>query len=241
MAGILVGIPSAHPDERFLASLPLFLSQLRQVRPDTQDFVVKNQPIADAYNRIAHVAIEAGADRLLTLEDDHWGFTVEMVEQMLATGHPLVSIPYYSRHYPYQLTAFDRRISASGLPRCIESRFKSGAHEVDITGLGMVLFDMSIFRRLPPPWFVGMPLAAKEVQQVLFGRCRTELGIRPLALFDHILPHGDLTRENILAFREQKARNDDPFARRIRAWHQSQNLTQLQKREQSLSEVVINS
>jgi hypothetical protein len=235
MARILVGIPSAHPDSRFLESLPGFLHEVSKSH-EVQEFWVKNRPIAEAYETIVATLKASDAEYLLILEDDHWGFTPQMLEDMLALKTPVTSIPYYSRHYPYQRTAFiESGVTVWGVrvgqPRLIEAPYKSGSHEVDIVGLGMTLFESWIFHKLESPHFEGMPLAAKEVQQKLLFRLKSLYSIRPVVLFDHIIAHGDLTPDTIAEHRSKALASGEALRRRVISLRQGRELRKVIRRE----------
>ena len=199
MAKILVGIATVEPDQRFLESLLPFF---RGVSKDHQFDChwIFNKPLEDAQNEMGKKTLEGNYDYLLTLEDDHYDFTPEMLEALLKADAQVIGISYHSRHYPFQKVPMDfKYVDAEGSRRFIEEKFTEGIHETDLVGFGFTLIKREVFEILDYPWFVvnskehlGCGPRATDMQ---FGYRLQQKGVKLMGCWDYTLPHRDITKE----------------------------------------------
>src|SRR3990167_1408054 len=115
MARILVGIATVKPDKRFLESLPSFFRDAGKSH-DIDCMWVWDKPLVDAQNSLADRCLEGNYDYLLTIEDDHWGFTVAMLEACIHANVEVCGIRYRSRHMPFDNVPMRyRRTDSNGM------------------------------------------------------------------------------------------------------------------------------
>lgn len=199
MAKILVGIATVTPDQRFLESLPSFFREVSQSH-DLHCCWIFNEPLEDAQNKLAQKTLDGNYDYLLTLEDDHYGFTAEMLEALLKADTHVIGLPYHSRHYPFQKVPMDYKYTdEEGARHYMEEKFTEGYHETDLVGFGFTLIRREVFEILEKPWFVvnakehlGCGPRATDMQ---FGYRLQQKGIKLMGCWDYTLPHRDITKE----------------------------------------------
>jgi hypothetical protein len=200
MAKILVGIASVTPDQRFLESLPLFFRSVDS-RHQLDSHWVWNKQLDEAQNELAEKTLDGGYDYLLTIEDDHWGFTAEMLEALLKADTHFCGIPYRSRHYPFATVPMRYIKTRDDGTRLFKGQlFDDGYHESDLVGFGFTLIRKDVFELLERPWFVfshvdhaGCGPNATDMQ---FSHRLQQKGIKPMGCWDYFLAHRDITKES---------------------------------------------
>lgn len=203
MAKIFIGISSIREDERFLESLDFFLKEISEVH---QILVLwKNDlSLEEAQNSIAKEFLDTGFDYLLLLDDDHWGHTLEMLECLINANSYMATIKSYCRHYPY-MCCLMRKIQTSNTARMFTGiENGKGYIECDMTGFPMTLLSKDLFRILDKPYFRAEHDGVREwTTDKEFCMRLSSYGIKPIGCFQHCLPHGDITQENIMKFRQK--------------------------------------
>ena len=199
MAKILIGIATVSPDQRFLQSLSSFIRSVDQ-RHQLDCHWIFNTPLEDAQNLLGKKTLDEGYEYLLTIEDDHYDFTAEMLETLLKADTHLIGVSYHSRHYPFQKVPMDyKNTDREGARRYQEEKFTEGCHETDLVGFGFTLIKKEVFEILEYPWFVvnskehlGCGPRATDMQ---FSFRLQEKGVNPMGCWDYCIPHRDITKE----------------------------------------------
>ncbi len=121
--------------------------------------------IASQRNRLAEMALQAGADVLLWLDSD-MRVPPDLFRMLVAGDAPIVGCNYATRRLPPRPTALasvadERRLSSAG---------KTGREPAEALGFGAILTHADVFRRLPQPWFSTpwLPTARKTIGEDLF-------------------------------------------------------------------------
>lgn len=205
MAKILVGLAVYQPDRRFLESLPVFFRQVRKTH-EMEAKWVWNQQLFEAQNEIADYFLEGDHDYLLTIEDDHWGFTGEMLEALLSFDAPMVQMSYRNRHFPFDMIPMVfKDVNSEGHVLYTGMKETSGYHEADLCGFGFTLIKREVFDRLERPFFtrncetiIGGGPVATDID--FCTKVKAE-GMKIYGCFDYKVPHREITedgRNNLL-------------------------------------------
>jgi hypothetical protein len=150
---ILVGVPCYKPYEEFIKSLSAFL-QLSSLKYDISCYMVYGKQLVDAQNDIGNMFINGDYDYLLLTEDDIWGHTVEMLDDLIAGNADVISMKYFSRHYPYVVIPIPKGIHKEdgkfqmNIIGCKDKYADSG-----LLGFGMTLIKRKVFIYLDKPYF----------------------------------------------------------------------------------------
>ena len=197
MSKVLVGIATVSPDRRFLESLPVFLRDAGK-HHDIEARWVWNKPLVEAQNELAQACLDGGYEYLLTIEDDHWGFSAAMLESCLAADTHVCAVRYRSRHMPFDMVTmrYSDAYDQHGRRLYDAIHADSGYHECDLVGFGFTLIRADVFRTLDRPWFRLNAASWKSVgpraTDIDFCVRLGQHGIRPIACFDYILNHRDI-------------------------------------------------
>ena len=202
MAQILIGIATHEPDQRFLESVPLFYQQASKDHMIDIKWVW-HKPLVEAQNEIAEVFLAGDYDYLLTIEDDHHGFTAEMLEACLKPDVPVCGISYHSRHYPFmKIPMLKHKVQKpNSLPNYGGSdQFTEGYHKVDLSAFGFTLHKREIFNILDKPYFRLNEIEKVKGQRatdINFSERLTEKGVPLLGCFDFVVNHRDIKTEGV--------------------------------------------
>jgi hypothetical protein len=200
---ILLGIATVTPDRRFLASLAPIADGIARNIPHVQvDFVngwVWNEQLVDAQNELADKALEGNYDYLLTIEDDHWGFTWEMLNTCLKANRHVTGIPYRSRHFPFDVVpmTFCQTKYGTRLFKGMNDKEKyTGYHEADLIGFGFTLIKTETFRIIDRPFFTEnvkkYPGVGTRATDILFCESIEAKGLKAVGCFQHRLNHREI-------------------------------------------------
>jgi hypothetical protein len=206
---ILLGIATVAPDRRFLANLPAFASDVARYLPHVDiDYVtgwVWNKELVEAQNELADKALEGKYDYLLFMEDDHWGFTWQMLDTCLKANTHAAGIPYRSRHFPFDVVPMKK----ATIPRPGEIRRFKGMndpekyksyHECDLLGFGFTLVKTETFRIIDRPFFMEnirkYPGCGARATDILFAESLQAKGINPVGCFQHRINHREIQEDN---------------------------------------------
>jgi len=142
---LAIGVPLNFP----LVPAAFFFSFVLMEKPSFTFIHDENGGIADLRNNIVEKAMLMGATKLLMLDTDQV-YPVDTITKLLKHKLPVVGgcIP---RRYP----PFDNVIMkvSDDHYEPLEDYKDGDLIECDATGGGCVMFDMSIFKKLPYPWF----------------------------------------------------------------------------------------
>lgn len=198
---ILVGIATVSPDRRFLESLPIFAQQVAEDGLAHLTFHwVWNKPLVEAQNEFADRVLEGGYTHLLTIEDDHWGFTSAMLKACLATRAEVSAISYRSRHFPFpMLPERYMKTDAKGVRRFTTVRNPGEQTDADLCGFGFTLIQRTVLETLDRPtfrlnnqYYKGVGPHATDIDFCYRVQAK---GMRIVGCFNHILPHRDITED----------------------------------------------
>lgn len=197
MAKILIGVATVSPDRRFLETLPNFFRDAGR-HHQIDSMWIWNKPLVDAQNEMAERVLEMGYDYLLTIEDDHHGFSADMLEACLKADTHVCGISYRSRHLPFMMLPMGklRGYDPHGIGLYDTIKETSGYHKCDLICFGFTLIRSDVFRILDRPFFrlnldshIGFGARATDID---FSRRLLSHGIQPIGCFDHILAHRDI-------------------------------------------------
>lgn len=192
------------PDRRFLETLPNFFNECGKRFPHIQFEVmwVWNKPLVDAQNDFAEHLMEIGHDYLLTIEDDHWNFTADMLDACLKANTHVCGIPYRSRHFPFEVVPMKHtKTKENGvkLYSGMNDKELRGYQEADLMGFGFTLIKSDCFRILDRPYFrlniLHHQSAAPLATDINFCSRLIDKGIHPIGCFDYRLNHRDISED----------------------------------------------
>jgi hypothetical protein len=204
MTSVYVGVCKTRDDERFKKSLSQFTNQISE-KYSVCMHVVRDTFLPDAQNKIANDFLVSNYDYLLLLDDDHWGHTPEMLDTLIGANAYMATIKSYSRHYPYSCCLMKRiRNTYAGIEN------GEGYQEVDFTGFPMTLLRKDLFQVLEAPYFRAKVEGLRTwTTDEPFCKVLAEKGIKPIGCFQHTLPHGDITEENVRQLRYEQRLQDN--------------------------------
>ena len=168
----------------------------------------------EARQGIVKAAQEAGATHLLMLDDDHSfsGKEFDLLwESMQREEVQIVSGLYMTRGLPCAPCIF--KLTSQGTAPIFyypENELLS----VDVVGFGFVLFDMSLFTRINPPWFnLGMGFGEDAAFCARLLQAGIKVWVHTGAKVGHLLeqPH-TITEADFLAVRESVWKDADTSA-----------------------------
>lgn len=195
LVGLAIGPTS---DRRFFESLPVFSHSVALRNLANLEFkFVWDKPLVSAQNMFADKMLEGSYDYLLTIEDDHHGFSSDMLESCLSCNAEVVAISYRSRHFPFdKIPMHYHETDRNGVRMYTGSSHTSGYHEADLAGFGFTLIRADIFSRLEKPVFRLNTEYYKKVgpraTDIDFCYRVQQAGGRIIGCYDYILPHRDI-------------------------------------------------
>jgi hypothetical protein len=222
--GIFVGVACHKPWKEHTESLSAFLVSC-SLKYDIECLQVHGKELVDAQNQIADRFLKTDKRYLLMLEDDNWGFTVEMLDALVDSEFYFTGIKYFSRHYPYVAMPCpfitnknykDERyrhfqMNLVGFP-------EGGFHTCGLCGFGMTLIKREIFEELKTPYFELN--AQGEIRKGYatdsnFAMKLRDIGVLPVGCFDYCVSHRGIDDSTVNEMRE-KADGKNSFLIRYR-------------------------
>ena len=198
---ILIGVPSAREDEKFLASLSNLVKQMKG-KYKVGVLMEKWKFLPDIQNSMTDYFLNNNYDYLLFLDDDHSGHTVEMVDTLVNADTYMATMKTYVRYFPYPVALF-RRFQ----DRFVGHDQPSGYAEVDMTGFPMTLLRRDLFEKIKRPYFEPQHDGQRDwCTDVPFCKKICSVGIKPVGCYDFCLNHDEITDENVADFREKNAK-----------------------------------
>lgn len=201
---ILLGVATISPDRRFLSGLAQFADGVGHNLPDIQmDYIngwIWNKTLVEAQNELADKTLEGNYDYLLFMEDDHWGFTWQMLQTCINSGKHVAGIPYRSRHFPFDVVPMSycqTRPDGTKLFKGMNDATKyTGYHECDLLGFGFTLVKSEVFRIIDRPFFreniTVYPGCGPRATDILFAESLIAKGIKPIGCFQHRINHREI-------------------------------------------------
>lgn len=189
---LFIGVACHKPTAEFVSSLGEFLPQVREKYNVTYQ-EVWGEELVVAQNRIARSFVSSHTDWLLMLEDDHSGHTVEMLDDLINSGHRFCGIKYHARWYPFivPFLRYEDGVNVFG--------YSGDYVAVDLIGFGMTVIHRSVFDIIDAPYF--------EVNDVPKGTYATDrkfckkvqkVGVQPYVCNKHCLKHRGIDDSNFM-------------------------------------------
>jgi len=193
VAKILIGVPSSRYYQPFLESLPRFISEISKEHVISVCYV-RGKLIADARNEIVDFFLKTDFEYLLFLDDDHSGHTKEMFDVLLKQNTYFASILCYTRYFPYAGNLLFYSGYTEPEIKYADLNYKDGIRECDLAGFGMGLIRRDAFDKIEKPYFVAEDNAHEDNY---FCDRLIEKGIHPVGVWDYILNHNGIGKENV--------------------------------------------
>jgi hypothetical protein len=129
------------------------------------------------------------------LEDDHSGHTVEMLDDLINSGHRFVGIKYHARWYPF-IVPFLRYEDSINI-------FRYGDEDkyipVDLMGFGMTVIHRSVFDVIDAPYFeVNDSPKHTYATDRKFCKKVQQVGVQPYMCNKYCLKHRDIDDSNFM-------------------------------------------
>ena len=130
-----------------------------QVSKPSHDLFVPKYPgqIDTVRNGLIEQALQAGVTHLWMTDTDQIYHDPDTLNKMLAHNKPIVSAPVYRRYPPFDPIMYrrhdDKQIQPVGFNEVSEAVKDGKILDIDVTGMGCVLFDMKVFLDIEAPWF----------------------------------------------------------------------------------------
>jgi hypothetical protein len=126
-----------------------FDSFIAMDKPPYVYFRTSNGPVDDMRNSIVRDALAEGCSHLIMMDTDQV-YHPDTIPRLLAHKLPVVGCLVYRRYPPFDPLMLRGKINEY---ETISEWEPESLVEVDATGTGCLMFDMSIFRDVPAPWF----------------------------------------------------------------------------------------
>lgn len=157
--------------EWFTSFMKLWQQVLAIPGNDIVFFPQHRVPVQLAQTRAVRMAIKNNCDYILHIDDDIWDIPDGAVRMMLDADKEFISALMYANAWPYHMCALvkkpeDKNVSLvdivkeNGPYKLLEAPGEEGVVPVDLTAFPFVLWKVSLFKKLPEPWFVydeGVP------------------------------------------------------------------------------------
>ncbi len=183
---LAIGIPLTFP----MVPSTFFYSFAHMDKTPTYTLIhADNGPIDTLRNDLVNMAKSGGATHLILMDTD-MDYHVDTIPSLLSHKLPIVGALCYRRYPPFD------PIMLKGTPGDYDSidEWEEGELvEVDATGCGCLLFEMSVFRKMKYPWFKFRRLPTGEGLGEDIGFC-ADLKDNGFKIFvDTSVPSGHLT------------------------------------------------
>jgi len=142
---LAIGIPCTFP---FIPS-SFFYSYSMMEKPDHVFIHADNGPIDTLRNDIVEKALAIRATHLIMMDVDMI-YHPKTITRLLSHKLPLVGALCFRRYPPFDSIML--RVTDKGY-ESVDKWEEDELVEVDATGAGCLMFDMSLFRKMPRPWF----------------------------------------------------------------------------------------
>jgi len=189
---LAIGIPLSFP---FIPS-SFFHSFALMEKPDYVYIHADNGPIHELRNNIVERALAENASHLIMMDIDQV-YHPRTIPQLLSRRLPAVGALVHRRYPPFDSLMLREREVNSRLSvyESVDEWEAGELVEVDATGAGCLMFEMSVFRKMPYPWFrndkevpKGMPPIGEDI-----GFCQDLKAAGYKIFVDTSVPAGHLT------------------------------------------------
>ena len=195
---ILVGSACYKPCKEFTESLSKFLVE-SSLKYNIVCYSVFGKELVNAQNEIAEVFMQSNYDYLLMVEDDNWGFTLEILDTLVKANKPVIGVKYYSRHAPHVVLPMRPHptMMHKGIMELIGP---TGIQTVYLVPFGMTLIKKQVFTYLDKPYFALNEQADKSPSKYAtdhnFCHRLMMAGIALFGLYDYCLMHRGMGEEH---------------------------------------------
>ena len=183
-----VGIPLSHQ----MIPSAFFDSFVGMVKPPFTYFRTSNGPIHEMRNNIARSAVESGCTHLIMMDTDQM-YHPDTIPRLLSHRLPIAGCLVYRRYPPFDPLMMR---GVLGSYHTVTEWEPNSLVEVDATGTGCIMFNMSVFRGMPYPWFKTGKFQGQPIGEDV-GFC-SELRAAGYKIFvDTSIPAGHLSQIQI--------------------------------------------
>jgi len=140
-----IGVPLSYPQ----VPSAFFDSFIAMEKPGYFYLRTSTGPIDDMRNNLVREALNIGCTHLIMMDADQI-YPVDTIPRLLSHRKPVVGCLVYRRYPPFDPLMLRGKINSY----YTVTEWEPGELvEVDATGTGCVLFEMSVFKKMKPPWF----------------------------------------------------------------------------------------
>ncbi len=188
---LAIGIPCSFP---FIPS-SFFYSFALMEKPDYIFIHADNGPIHELRNNLVDSALKIGATHLIMMDVDQV-YDPKTIPRLLSHRLPVVGALVHRRYPPFDSLMLRERVideKYNGYDS-VDEWEEGSLVEVDATGAGCLMFDMSVFRKLSYPWFRNdkAPKGAPPIGEDI-GFCQDLKAAGYRIFVDTSVPAGHLT------------------------------------------------
>jgi len=147
---LAIGVPCSFPT----VPLDFFSSFVSMDKPTYEYIPATNGPIHALRNDIVEKALRVGCTKLMMCDVDQVYHPLT-ITKLLSHNLPIVGALVHRRYAPFD-SLMMKHVEIDERTDAYESidEWEDGALvEVDATGTGCVMWDMSVFKKMPYPWF----------------------------------------------------------------------------------------
>jgi hypothetical protein len=183
---LAIGIPLTFP----MVPSGFFYSFAHMEKPKEYILIhADNGPIDTLRNDLVEEALVIGASHIIMMDTD-MDYHPQTIPQLLSHKLPVVGALTFRRYPPFDPIMLRGKL---GDYESIDEWKEGELMEVDATGAGCLLFDMSVFRKMPKPWFKFRHIKTGEGIGEDIGFC-SDLKEAGYKIFvDTTVPSGHLT------------------------------------------------
>jgi hypothetical protein len=195
---VFVGAACHKPHKEFTESLSDFLQHC-SLTYEMVCYQVYGKQLVDAQNEIADMFLKMNYDYLLMVEDDNWGFSLEMLNALVKADKPVIGVKYYSRHDPHVIIPM-RPHPSDPHKGMMELLGPTGIVTVYLVGFGMTLIKRLVFNYLDKPYFSLNEKSDISPDQYATDHnfCHRLMmnGVSVFGLYDYCLTHRGMNDDN---------------------------------------------
>ncbi len=136
-----------------LVPASFFMTFAQMDRPDFHLLPARSGPLDVMRNDIVERAMYAGCSHLVMMDTD-MTYHPQTITKLLSHKLPVVGALCYRRYPPFDPLMYRGELNSY---QSITDWKPGDLIEVDATGTGCIMFEMSVFKRLPKPWFRFRP------------------------------------------------------------------------------------
>lgn len=183
---LAVGIPLTFP----MVPATFFYSFAHMDKTPTYTLIhTDNGPVDTLRNDLVEKALSIGATHLIMMDTD-MDYHPQTIPQLLSRKLPIVGALCYRRYPPFDPIMLRGSL---GDYDSIDEWTEGELVEVDATGAGCLLFEMSVFKKMPRPWFKFRHLKTGEGIGEDIGFCSDLKDAGYKIYVDTTVPSGHLT------------------------------------------------